>query len=140
MFFAIFVLILGFAGYIASKRFNKVEELAKEYEKLLTAANERYSREIADIKNLKENFEKEKEVSLKLLFPLLEAQWFFYQGDFEKTIMSYKKAQLIQPNNVLINNKLNKILVETGRIEEAIKNLEVSSSPKAQPSKSRELG
>ena len=122
--FSLMVIILGIAGWIASNRFSKLDETRKELEGLLKNTEGQLANQIEQIENLKKGFQEEKEIAIKLLFPVMEAQWFNYHGDFEKAISAYKRAQKIKPDEKLIANKLNKLLIERGDYDEAIGNLE----------------
>lgn len=122
--FSLMVIILGIASWIATNRFSKLDETRKELERLLMRTEGQLASQIKEIENLKKEFQKEKEIAIELLFPILEAQWFNYQGDFDKSISAYKRAQKIKPDDKLIAYKLNKLLIERGELQEAIKNLE----------------
>lgn len=125
MIFGLFVIILGFAGWFAGSKFAKIDELKKELEDLLKGFKEQFSIEQKSISDLKIDFEKEKEVSLKTLFPIIEGQWYSYQGDSETAIERFKEVQKIIPEHPIVISKLNKLLIYSGKIEEAIKNLEI---------------
>ncbi|MEZ4772593.1 MAG: tetratricopeptide repeat protein [Bacteroidia bacterium] len=123
--FSLMVLILGIAGWVAADRFSKIDLIRKELKELLGKTKTELDKQINEIEHLKAEFEREKEIAIDLMFPILEAQWFNYQGDFDKSISAYKRAQKIKPDYKLISYKLNKLLIEKGIFKEAIKNLEV---------------
>ncbi len=118
------VFLFGIAAFVAKRRFDKIDELSKSYEENLRDAKNNYQLEFQQIQELKNLFENEQKSSTKLIFPLLEAQWLFYQGDFEEAIKSFKKAKKIKPDDLYITDKLSKVLVETGKINEAVEILE----------------
>lgn len=124
--FTIFTVIITVAAFIAKKRFDQIDELKKEFETSLNEARSNFKDELKQINRLKTDFEEESKINMELLFPLLEGQWFFYQGDYEKAISSYQAAKKIKPDHPVIFNRLNKLLVETGRMEEAIEDLKLA--------------
>ena len=118
------VLILGIAGGVAANRFKNLDDTRKELDQLLIDTQNKLKTQIQALEDLKLEFQTDKEEAIKLLFPLSEAQWYNYQGDYQKSIEAYKKAQKIKPEDRLIADKLNKLLVEKGDTESAIENLE----------------
>jgi predicted Zn-dependent protease len=124
MIFGLFVIILGFAGWFAGNKFAKIDELKKELEDLLKGFKEQFTVEQNSISELKREFEKEKDASLKTLFPIIEGQWYSYQGDSDAAIERFKEVQKIIPEHPIVMSKLNKLLIYSGKIDEAIKNLE----------------
>ncbi len=124
MIFSLFVIILGFAGWFAGSKFAKIDELKKELEDLLKEFKGQLDKEQKAIVELKQDFEKDKELSFKLLFPIIEGQWFSYQGDSEKAIHRFKEVQQLIPEHPIVINRLNKLLIDSGKLDEAISNLE----------------
>ena len=122
--FSLMVIILGIASWIAANRFSKLDKIREELKEVLNQTKTQLNNQIREIENLKKEFKKEKEAAIELLFPVLEAHWFKYQGDYDKSISAYRRAQDIKPEDRLIAHKLNKLLIEQGEFNEAIRNLE----------------
>ncbi|MCP4695917.1 MAG: tetratricopeptide repeat protein [Gammaproteobacteria bacterium] len=104
--------IVGYNVYRDRKEYNSWKKQAKiNVDKI---AEDRES-----IKEIKLNFEN----YYKALFPLLEAQQYYDQRNYEKAIEKYKEAFEYDPDAQKIYVRLNKLLMENGEADEAIVNL-----------------
>ncbi|NJL76085.1 MAG: hypothetical protein HC892_14750 [Saprospiraceae bacterium] len=57
-----------------------------ELEKVLAGSKDGLSKQHLEIEKLKTSFDEEQKKSMKLLFPLIEGQINFYQGDYDKAL------------------------------------------------------
>lgn len=124
MFFGVFVVIITIAGFVAARRFSKLDEARKELDALLLQTQKEINEKLNELADLRIQFDEERENSLKILFPIVEGEWFLYQGEYERAITAYREAHKIKPNHPRIFDKLNKLLIDNGQIDEAIINLE----------------
>lgn len=124
MLFSLFIIIVGFAGWFAAKRFYQIDEIRKFLEKLHNETKERFEVELNNIEILKKDFKQEKDLELKVLFPLIEGQWFFYQGDNNRAISSFEKIRDIAPHRYNLYSNLFLLWIDNGKVNEAVVELE----------------
>ncbi|MEL6627402.1 MAG: tetratricopeptide repeat protein [Bacteroidota bacterium] len=121
------VFLIGAGAWFAGNRFRDIEKIKKELEIQLSESKEQISKEIQVISEIKAaltqsklRFEEERNQALKVIFPLMEGQWYYYQGNANLAIKAYEKAYEINPNEGQIYSRLSKLLMEKGNIHEAI--------------------
>lgn len=122
--FAIFAALLSIATVYSGYQISQIRKIKNDLEDLYTKSKKEIEDQKSELESLRTDFEKDKEDSLKLLFPLIRGQWYFYQGDYEKSLSAFLQAKKIQPNHPEIIRNLYRILANTGKTEEAIQNLE----------------
>lgn len=122
--FTIFSVILIIVSIYTGVQITKIREIKKDLESLYSKAEKEIVRHSQEIKELKDKFEIEKKKSLSILFPLIEGQWYFYHGNYDKALKAFQKAKEIEPTHPKIIRNLYRILAQMGRVEEAISELE----------------
>lgn len=122
--FAIFAILLSFAAVYSGYQMSQIRKIKNDLEDLYEKSKAEIEEQKKALELLRMDFEYEKEVSLKLLFPIIEGQWHFYHGNYPDALSAFKEAQKIKPDNPKIIRNLYKILANSGELEEAIRNLE----------------
>lgn len=128
LFFGIFVAILAVAGWIATKRFSQIDQIRKDLENTLNEGRAKIESELKELNALKESFIGEREKLLQILIPLVEGELHYTKGHYPEAIAAYQKAYAIKPEHPRIYKRLNKLLTDYGRFDEAIANLEILHS------------
>lgn len=122
--FTIFSVLVVGAGIYTGIQITEIRKMRIELDKILGEAKNSFSKQSADIEKLKISFDDEQKKSMKLLFPLIEGQFNFYQGDYDKALSAFLEAQKIDPDHPIIVRHLYRILSNLGRPQEAIQQLE----------------
>lgn len=122
--FAIFAALLSIATVYSGYQMAQIRKIKNALEQLYNQSKKEIDEQKATLESLKAEFSDDKEQSLKLLFPLVRGQWYFYQGDYDKALTAFLEAKKIQPDHPEIIRNLYRILANTGKTEEAIQNLE----------------
>ncbi len=121
-FIAIFLAIIGYIGY---RDVREIRSMKNNFNDLLDSFQRELNIEKKNIEKLMNSFEEEKKKSLEVLFPIMEGQLFYYNGNNEKALQSFKEAQKITSSHPILINRINRILVDRGDVSEAISNLEL---------------
>ncbi|EKD30586.1 MAG: TPR protein [uncultured bacterium] len=121
--FTIFAVILVIASIYTGIQINEIRKTKEEIKNTLSEAKIALKKQNQAIENLKIEFEKEKDLHLKLIFPLIEGEYSFQRGEYDKAFHHYNEAKEISPNHPWLKN-FNWLLINTGRFEEAIQNIE----------------
>lgn len=119
------VFLIGAGAWFAGNRFNEIEKIRKELSQLLGNTRSEVQQEMEQLKAMKADFDQERDKTFRLVFPLLQAEWYFQRGDFGRSLAAYREAQSIEPGSTDINRRINKILTFEGNFQEAIENLAV---------------
>jgi tetratricopeptide (TPR) repeat protein len=122
--FTIFSILLAFASVYTGFQINNIRKAKEEFTSLISDMKSKFKKQAKGFDELKMQFEKEKEKSLKLLFPLIEGQIHFINGNYERALKMYTEADFIEPNHPRILKHLYWLIANTGRLEEAILKLE----------------
>jgi len=110
---ATIIILISFAvGWWVSKLLSEIRKETKAFKSTQD-----------EINKLKEEFGREKETAIKVLFPLVEGQRYYDEGKSKKALAKYKEASELKPNDPKIFSRLMKLLMENGKIDEAIKRL-----------------
>ncbi|MEM6631726.1 MAG: tetratricopeptide repeat protein [Bacteroidota bacterium] len=122
------VFVIGAGAWFAGNKFNEIEKIRRELTKQLEETRKKASEEIEAISHLKNElesqivqFQEEREKAIKLMFPLLEGQWYYYQGDAIAAIQAYQEAYRIDPNQSQVYGRLGKLYMEQGDFQKAVK-------------------
>jgi len=121
--FTIFAVILLVTSFYTGIQIREIRKTKKEVKRILADAKKVLKKQSRAIENLKKEFEKEKDLHLKLMFPLIEGELSFQQGDIRKALYHYNEAKEISPNHPSLK-KFSWLLINTGKFKEAIQNLE----------------
>ena len=119
----VLVFLIGAGAWFAGNRFNEIEKIRRELSKLLRETRQEFQDELRVLNEMKVEFESEKEKSLKLVFPLLNAEVFFHRGEFSRALFQYRESIKIDPNSPEINRRYNQLLMYEGKCSEVISNL-----------------
>ena len=128
-----FVFLLGAGAWFTGNRFNEIEKIRRELKEVLEMRKKEIAEEKNTIQDLYAQFEQERDIRMKIVFPVLEGQWFYYQGNRDRAIAAFQEAYQLAPQESLIVEQLGKFFMEKGQIYEAIQLYEplVNSQPSA---------
>jgi tetratricopeptide (TPR) repeat protein len=118
-----FAVILVLVSVYTGIQIKEIRKTKEEIKHTLIEAKIALKEQNQAIENLKAEFEKEKDLHLKLMFPLIEGEYCFQRGDYDKAYYYYREAKEISPNHPWLKN-FSWLLINTGQIDEAIENLE----------------
>jgi len=119
----VFGLGLAAGTYYTWSQASKMRKLRDKYTRALANAEITLANQGIEIEGLHAQFEKEKNIHLKLIFPVIEGEFCFQHGDYVKALWHYKEAKEISPAHPWLIN-FNWLLINTGRMSEAIQFLE----------------
>lgn len=133
MFFATLVVVLGIAGWIGARRFNKIDESAKEMANLLKEMKD----ELLEMQRLKDEnqksidelkikFEKERREVIEIIYFLNQGEDAYEKGEMERAIEIYTKIIRLKPDSAQAHYMLGNAYSANGDHLNAIEHLKKS--------------
>lgn len=119
---AVFSIFLVAAGFYTTIRVNEIKKIKMELETLQSDSEFALKENKKAIDALNEDFENQKNIQLKLTFPLIKCENSFLQGDYYNAAYHYNEAKAIANNHPWLINSM-WLLINSRRFEEAIRYL-----------------
>jgi len=114
----LFSIFLVGAGFFTGIRVKEIKKIKVELENLLLRSENTLNENRKSVEALNAVFEKEKNLQMRLIFPLIKGENSFLQGDYFNAFYHYNEAKVISPNHPWLINFI-WLLINSGRFEEA---------------------
>jgi tetratricopeptide (TPR) repeat protein len=118
----LFSILLIAAGYYTTIRVKEIKSIKTELEILQSVSEKTLKENKKSIDKSYADFENEKNLQMKLIFPLIKGENSFLQGDYFNAFYHYNEAKVISPNHPWLINFV-WLLINSGRFDEAIRYL-----------------